>query len=329
LIAAPFVGVVLFWKYRRAALGPLLVCGTAAAVVALPWVLRNWIWLGNPAAPFLNYWFPNAYYDSALEHGYLAGLAQYPHFNHYWQLPLDFILFGKVLPGFIGPAFLLAPISLLALRHPHGRRLLLAAVVFGVPVWFNAAVRFLIPSLPFLSLAMGIAMAESWGVLPALAIFHAILCWPSVVTAYCAPWAWRIREIPVRAALRLEPESQFIQSRLGDYAWKAPLEHLVPATARIYTDAGRPEAYIHRELIVSYESLLGYQVQQILSAPLVTPALTPSIAQKVKQLGISYLLINDSNQVAGDLKNHSKSWGVSLLAEVNGARLYRIDCANW
>jgi hypothetical protein len=29
-----------------------------AIVGAGPWVVRNWVWLGNPAAPFLNSWFP-------------------------------------------------------------------------------------------------------------------------------------------------------------------------------------------------------------------------------------------------------------------------------
>jgi hypothetical protein len=323
-LAVPFAAGLLLWKYRRAALRPLLLTGLAAALVAVPWLLRNWIWLGNPAAPFLNAWFPNPYYDSYLEHSYLADLARYPHFNHFWNLPLEFTLFGRVLPGFIGPVFLFAPVALLSLRNPHGRRLLLAAVVFASPIWFNAAVRFLVPALPFLSMAMGIAMAESWGVLPVLTVFHAVLCWPSVAPAYCAPWAWRLSEIPVRAALRLEPEAQFLQRRLSDYAWKEPVERLVPPDARIFTDSGRPEAYIHREMIVGYESLRGYQAQQILWRPLVEPSFRPFAAQKLKQLGVSYLLINDTDQVAGDLKNYSNLWGVTQLAVINGTRLYRI-----
>ena len=324
-LAAPFAAGFLWWRYRRAALRPLLFMALAAALVALPWVLRNWIWLGNPAAPFLNSWFPNPYWDSTLEHSYLADLARYPHFNHFWSLPLEFTLFGRVLPGFIGPVFLFAPVALLSLRNPYGRHLLLAAVVFGLPVWFNAAVRFLVPALPFLSMAMGIAMAESWGVLPALAVFQAVLCWPSVVTAYCAPWAWRLGEIPVKAALRVEPEPHFIQRRLSDYAWKEPVERLVPAGAQIFTDSGRPEAYIHRDMIVGYESLRGYQAQQILWRALAEPSFRTSACKSLKQLGITYLLINDTDQVAGDLKNYSSLWGVTQLAEIDGTRLYRID----
>ncbi len=324
-LAAPFAVTLLFWDYGRKAVRPVLVVAIAAAIVALPWVLRNWLWLGNPAAPFLNTWFPNPYYTTDLEKGYLAGLREFPPFKHYWNLPLDFVLFGRVLPGFIGPAFLLAPFALLALRKPQGRRLVFAAMVFAVPVWLNVAVRFLVPSLAFLTIAMGIGLAWVEPVLPALAVCHAVLCWPSLVTLYCAPWAWRLGGVPVRAALRLEPEAQFLKSRLGDYAWKEPIERLVPANALIYTDAGRPEAYIHRTLIVSYESTLGFQAQQTLWAPLANPAMRGASTQKLKELGFSYLLVNNSNPAAADLKAHSDLWGIRLLEEANGARLYSLD----
>ncbi|HUE03423.1 MAG TPA: hypothetical protein VMR62_27925, partial [Bryobacteraceae bacterium] len=66
----------------------ILAISLGAAVTAGPWLLRNWIWLGNPTAPFLNSWFPNASWSSGAEHQYLAGLSQYPAFKSYW----DFIL---------------------------------------------------------------------------------------------------------------------------------------------------------------------------------------------------------------------------------------------
>lgn len=324
-LVAPFAVTLLFWDYRGKWMRPVVLVVTAAAIVAVPWLLRNWIWLGNPVAPFLNAWFPNPYYTTDLERGYLAGLREYPHFKHYWDLPLDFILFGRVLPGFIGPGFLLAPFALLSLRKPQGRRLVFAASVFAIPIFLNAAVRFLVPSLAFLGIAIGIGMTWSEPVMPALAVFHAVLCWPSMTTLYCAPWAWRLAGVPVRAALRLEPESQFLAKRLGDYAWKDPIEHQVPPNALTYTDAGRPEAYIHRTLVVSYESTAGFQVQQTLWEPLANPALRAASIQKIRELGISYILINNSNSAAADLKSQTDLWGIRLLQEVNGARLYSLS----
>ena len=37
------------------------------------------------------------------------------------------------MPGMLGPAFVLLPLSLLALRHAQGRKLLLAGLVYALP----------------------------------------------------------------------------------------------------------------------------------------------------------------------------------------------------
>jgi hypothetical protein len=65
--------------------------------------------------------------------------------------------------------------------------------------------------MPFLAPALGIAMQNSPGVLPLLAAARAF---------YSAHWSWRIREIPVRAAVRLEPEADFLWRHIPDYNLK-------------------------------------------------------------------------------------------------------------
>ena len=156
-------------------------------LLTLPWLLRNWVWLGNPAAPFLNDWFPNPYWTGGMEREYLAGLAQYPQFKSYWELSLQLTVLGGLVPGFLGPVWLLTPVAFLALRQAEGRLLLLAGFVCAVPAWMNTEVRFLIPAIPFVSLALGLAMSNSRGVLPALAVFHAVTSWPSVMDVYSRP----------------------------------------------------------------------------------------------------------------------------------------------
>ena len=312
-IVLPFAIGFVLWR-RAARQVPVLILG--AAILITPWVLRNWLWLGNPIAPFLNHWFPNPYWTDSMELSYLSGLAHYPHVKSYLDIPLQLTVIGGLVPGFLGPIFLLAPISLLALRHPQGRRLLLAGAIFAIPAWFNTEVRFLIPSVPFLALAMGLALARSWGVLPALAVFHAVISWPSMVNVYCDPNAWRIRGLPVRAALRLEPESTYIAAHIGDYALKPAIERAVPPGGRIFSFAGRPAAYLDRDIIVGYESSLGEQVSQLLHR---------HAAGEVKALGIGYLWINDSDGLAAGMKGDPKSWGITQLAEANGTTFYRID----
>ena len=153
-----------------------------AAIMIAPWILRNWIWLGNPSAPFLNQWFPNPYYHAGMEHIYINGLSHYEGIKHNWEIPLQLTLRGGLVTGLFGPAFLLAPFALLSLRKRHGRRLLLAAAVLAIPAYFNTGARFLIPAAPFVALGMGLGLSDSPGVLPAIAIFHAVVSWPSVLT---------------------------------------------------------------------------------------------------------------------------------------------------
>jgi hypothetical protein len=229
-----------------------------------PWALRNWFWLGNPFAPFFNSWFPNPYYHAGMERIYADGLRHYLGIKHYWEIPLQLTLRGGLVGGMFGPVFLLVPLGLFALRFKSGRRLLLAALVFGLPAYLNIGSRFLIPAAPFLALAMGIGVAEVPGALPVLALFHVLVCWPPVLATYCDPWTWRISSSPVRVALRRDPGAPYIQSNVGDYALKVPIELEVPRGERVFSFAGQPQAYLDRDIVVSYESTLGNLASDIL-----------------------------------------------------------------
>jgi hypothetical protein len=302
-----------------------LALSLGAAVTAVPWLLRNWIWLGNPAAPFLNAWFPNPYWTAAAEHQYLAGLRQYPVFQSYWNFSLQVTVLGGLVPGMIGPALLLLPLALLALRHPHGRRLLLAGAVYSTPALLNTEVRFLIPAIPFFALALGLAMENSWGALPAVALLQAFLCWPAIMDTYCDRNAWRVRGFPFRAALRLEPESQYIASHVGDYALKAAIDQAVPVHGRIFSFAGRAAAYLDRDIIVGYESTQGLAIQEGLQNAAAANSGERAAVLEAKSAGVGFLLVNDSDGVAENMKNHLNIWGLTELAAANGTTLYRID----
>jgi len=256
------IALAMGWagKPRRS----LASVAAGAALAAGPWLIRNWIWLGNPTAPFLNRFFPNPHYYPGPEQSYLADLAHYEGLRHWWQVPVDVALHGGSITGILGPVFLLAPLALLALRRPLGRRLLVAAAVLAVPAWFNTGARFLIPALPFLALAMGLALENSWGALPALAAFQLCACWPSNLAAYAAPWSWRIREIPVQAAMRRQPEAAFLRDHLPDYAFKDAIERWVKPGEKIFSYAGRPDAYLDGAIVVGYESALGNLLEAIL-----------------------------------------------------------------
>ena len=261
-IALPFALIFVFWRSRK--LQPILRLGMAACVTAGPWLVRNWIWIGNPFAPFGNRWFPNPYFHPGMEQSYVSDLQHYDGIRHAWEIPLQLTLHGELVSGMLGPVFLMAPFALLALRSQPGRRLLAAAAVFAIPAYFNADARFLIPAIPFLALSMGVGLSNSPGVLPALAIFASLVCWPTVLSMYCYSAAWRLSTIPMRAALRLEPEEQFLRDHVQDYDLKESIDRSVLPSQKIFSFAGRPSAYIDRDIVVWYESALGNLANDVL-----------------------------------------------------------------
>ena len=267
-LAFPFAAVWIWRQSKRPERLRRLVClGVPAAILVAPWILRNWIWLGNPMAPFLNSIFPNQYYHPGMERTYAETLRHYWGIKHYWQIPLELALRGGLVEGMFGPVFLLFPVALFALRFKIGRRLALAALVFAIPAYLNVGARFLIPCLPFLTLALALALERVPGALVLLTVFQVFLCWPTVVSTYCAPWAWRISSVPKEAALRKQAGEAYLAQWLGDIKLKPLIELMVPPGQRVFTFAGRPEAYFDRDFVVSYESTLGNLVHDILWTP--------------------------------------------------------------
>ena len=305
---------------RRDRLRHLACLVVPALLLVAPWVLRDWFWLGNPVAPFFNAWFPNAYYHTGMERIYTESLAQYHGIKHNWQIPLELTLRGGLVSGTFGPAFLLFLFAPLAWRFKSGRRLLIAAVVFGLPAYLNTDTRFLIPAAPFLALAIGLVFAQVPAALPVLALFHAFVCWPPVLSTYCAPWNWRLSSFPWRVALRVDPVYPFLVNNLPDYALKAGIELNVPAGSRIFSFAGRPDAYIDREIVTSYESSLGNLVNDILWAP---QAHRPEHAQHFKFLPVTTRGVRVRNAAYG-----TEFWTVAeMRLRFQGRELPR--SSNW
>jgi hypothetical protein len=303
----------------------LLALSLGACVTAAPWMLRNWFWLGNPAAPFLNRWFPNPYWTGGAEHQYLAGLSQYPAFKSYYDFFLQLTVLGGLVPGMIGPIFLLLPLSMLALRHPHGRRLLLAGAVYSIPAFLNTEIRFLIPALPFFALALGLAMESSWGALPTVALLQALLCWPAVMETYCDRNAWRVRGFQFQAAFNSDAGTAYITSHVGDYALKPAIEAAVPAQGHIFSFAGRAAAYLDRDIMVGYESSQGMAIEEALQKAATANAGQRAAALQAKSAGLRFLLVNDSDATAENMRDHSNIWGLTEVGKANGTTLYRLD----
>jgi len=123
-----------------------------------------------------------------------------------------------------------------------------------LPYIANIGARFLIPPAPFLCLALALACAGLDWVLLALIVAHAITCWPSIARLYCAPSAWRLAEVPVKAALRIEPETGFLRRHTTQYDEARLIDQIVPPGGKVFSFSQIAEAYTSREVLVSYQS---------------------------------------------------------------------------
>lgn len=248
------VGIVyaagyVLWRARQAR--PVAMVIAASAVMVLPWVVRDWIWVGNPVAPFFNHQFPNPYVTTWFENDYRQYFKLYDLPSR-WAIPWAAAVKGQ-LAGVVGPVFLLAPISLLALRRREGRRLLFAAGVFGSTYFSNIGARFLIPPLPFLALAMMLGIANR-AAATGLAMVHAVVSWPALIPRYAEDWTWRIHNVPVAYALRLRPEADYLHANLPQYGIDRLLDRATEPGATVLTYQAIPEAYTSRKVLVEYES---------------------------------------------------------------------------
>jgi hypothetical protein len=247
-LAVPWAVLWIARKSRLAA----AVAAVLAAVGIAPWLIKNWVWLDNPVAPFFNRVFPNPYVLASFEDGYRRTMALY-HLQSRWEIPWDVTTRGT-LSGLLGPMFLLAPVALLALRTSLGRHVLLAALVFSANYFSNIGTRFLIAPLPFLTLAMALALAAVPRVAIGIALLHAVLSWPALIPKYASRYSWHLTRTPWREALRLKPEGPYIETRLPYYAIDHLIEEKTAPGATVFTYTPIPEAYTSRHIRVEFQA---------------------------------------------------------------------------
>lgn len=231
-----------------------------AWVCALPWLVKNYLWCGNPLAPFFNQWFENQAFTAEFETGYREFLRHYDLSGPREWLT-EVLLGGPRLSGLLGPAGVLLPVSLLGLARQRMRPLLLAGLAALCVYPLNLGTRFLLPALPFFSLAL-LQMAPRLGVV--LIPVAAVLSWPAVLNLYSPPSAWRLEKIPWRAALRIETEDGFLTRKRASYITARLIEQTVPVGESVFAFSPIPESYTSRNVLIAYQSALGLRLQQAL-----------------------------------------------------------------
>ena len=254
-----------------------IICVVALAP-ALPWLIRDLAVFGDPVFPFLNKLFPNPWQYPQIE---AMWRQEMKHMNEvaFRQIPFEITVGGRLV-GIIGPVFLLSPLALLGLLAVRGaesrfvRRVLVAFLLFGVTYFSNIGARFLIPALPFLSIAVAAGLLAAPRVGPALATFvlvaHAVLSWPFWIHRWSPRFQWGIDRPDLSAALRITPESQFLTNHWPDYQGGLLLDRFVPAGDLVYAPDMGQFAYHHRNIVGTFESSLARRVDLLAQTPVNT-----------------------------------------------------------
>lgn len=260
-VAPLYAATVILMRKRPRALAPV---AAAAAMIAVPWLIKDWLWLGDPVSPFLNRLFPNPYIHVQFEDSTRSYFTHYELTSFrpwFWTLTT-----GGELGGQIGPMFLLAPIGLLALRSRIGRHCLLAALFFLIPYPQNIGARFLIPALPFAAFAVPLGISSPAFLVTLLVAAAAVLGWPGVIEKYQAPASgWHIAQMQWKAALRIVPQDVFLRNHSAAWVAAQTLEYFVPKGKRVWSTTPVGEAYCNTDVMIGYQSAEGDLIDDILS----------------------------------------------------------------
>ncbi len=254
---------------RRIRLRPLALVAVMSLLVAAPWMLRAGIMTGNPLAPLFNRFFPNPYFHASMEKDLAGSLASLRGISP-WRIPYQLTM-GGAFDGMMGPVFLALPLGLLALRKRSGRLCWLAAALLALPWFWNTGARFLMPALPFLALvlALALAMALPRPVLWVAMAVQAVVCWPQVFGLYHPAYTWRLQRIPWRAALRIQPEREYLESSIGGYRVARMVEEHTKPGDRIFALTSLPGAYTDREALEFWHSAEAERLSETLRVALI------------------------------------------------------------
>ena len=265
------------WKGRdwRLTAQGFALTGLAAATVGSPWLVKNAVYTGNPLAPFFNGWFRNPFFSIEWETAYRFAMKSYRQgpFERWEQImaaPFDLVM-GERYGGSVGWILLLAPVGLLALRRPLGRALLAASVLCALPWLANAGARFLIPSVIFGALALGLVLESlpnriRVAVAVSLLTAQCLTSWPAHRALWYHPNLWTVEGFPWKAALRLEPQKWHLARNVEFFLLADQLDKISTSRTRVLSFFNLPEAYFQAELLVSYQGLENQDLADTLLA---------------------------------------------------------------
>jgi hypothetical protein len=246
---------VIFVLYYAKNPAPALIYAAVCACVVLPWAIRAGLTTGDPFAPFLSRWFPNAISNPQLEHDLLSAYSAFrPSFS--WILAPAQYTFAGGHQGLLGAAFLLLPLGLF-----RRRRLLAISALLALPVLANTGTRFLLPA----AVPASIVIAASAGAAaPLVLALQALASIPPVLDVYVPSHEWRLRELPLRAAVGSIPEDEYLHEAVSDFGVVDLIREQTSPSSRILALTGVPDSAVPREVLLYWQSEQGRTLRDAL-----------------------------------------------------------------
>jgi len=288
----------------------LAVPGGAAALVMLPWLVRDWLWTGNPVYPLAPRWFPatdwNPYFTVAQAAALvpagpgrsptemLVGLARFP-FDFSWRITGIGAAYSPLVFGLL-PGLLLPP----GLRR--GSRLLLAGGLAGCACWIVSPVpdgRYLLPAAALLAAPAAVGAlriagrGRGWRVATGVVVAGMVGCqlaaWLGYVSATYVPW---------RVAAGLDRRDVYLgRGLLPSHEYFPMAEALnarLPSRARVLMFSDITSYYIEREVVFDTQQVTP-PVALRLAGSCAEPAV---LRRRFRQLGLTHVLYSSARLVS-------------------------------
>ena len=240
----------------------------AGGLLASPWYIRTWVWTGSPLFPY----YPTLWPGEAP--GWDAGRAQLlasllslyggsSSLSDYLLSPLYVsVLAQPELPrayeGVLGPAFLLGvPIVVWAFRRKSfdaepRQAALVAAAIFVLWLMSAQVLRYVLPAMPALAVAIAAAGATvAWGQ-GAARLFRGLLLAAAAANALVVI-AWFAELNPLAVVLGGEPRDRFLARRLDYYPYYEIVNRATPSDARVWlVNTTRDTYHLERPYFADY-----------------------------------------------------------------------------
>jgi len=233
------------------------------AIAPAPYLIRNVVWFQNPVAFFGNRIFRNRWFHVSFEREYLENVSHWGGAT--WsETPRELILGGPKTGESFGPAFVLLPLALIGVAWPQTRPLLAAAVFSACAFAADRSGRFLIPAVPLLAMAAAFVVCRferaAW-LAGAMAAVHLFVSWPAVNNRLHLCSGWHLVHIPWKAALRIEPEDEYLRKNAAYLAARL-IEERVPDGQSVFLSGETPvaQSYTTRPILVTWESAFAERI---------------------------------------------------------------------